>query len=245
MSYMKNELEFLPPLNDFRTARTDKPLTVFAGANNSGKSLVLKWLKHTVGRSAYMIGTNRFYHVYHFSSAFSDPREIDSYESQFNSQFREEQYNYEQNYIDLNKIIIGLNNTRRNALFSLCGELIGSKFLLKRVDEDNDLSVSYIDVDGQNLSVSSTGTRLLMTVLGICMDERFTTILIDEPELGLRKIQHAFAVIFGGLQRASSIFSTFAECVSSNSFAHLSARFGHTKQFHGFQGREKNKLTTG
>jgi hypothetical protein len=43
----------------------------------------------------------------------------------------------------------------------------------------------YIDVAGQNLSVGSTGIRLLVTVLGLCMDEVFHTILIDEPELGL------------------------------------------------------------
>ncbi len=43
----------------------------------------------------------------------------------------------------------------------------------------------YVDMDGQNLSVGSTGTRLLMTILGLCMDPAFESILIDEPELGL------------------------------------------------------------
>ena len=51
-----------------------------------------------------------------------------------------------------------------------------------------------IDVGGQNLSVASTGTRLLMTILGICMDDRFKTLLIDEPELGLSpRVQTALA----------------------------------------------------
>lgn len=141
-----------------------------------------------------MIGTNRIYHVYHFSSGLRDPNEIDQFESQFNSNFYQEQYNYENNFIDLNRIIIGLSNKRRASLFQLCEDLIGSKFALKKVDEENDLSHHYIDMDGQNLSVSSTGTRLLMTILGICMDDRFSTILIDEPELGLGpKIQRSFA----------------------------------------------------
>jgi len=193
-SYTKSDLVFQPPLNEFFAAREDKPLTVFAGANNTGKSLVLKWLKHQIGRTAYMIGTNRFYHVYHFSSGLRDPNEIDQFENQFNNGFYQEQYNYEQNFIDLNRIIIGLSNKRRGSLFQLCGDLIGSKFSLKKVDEENDLSHHYIDMDGQNLSVGSTGTRLLMTILGICMDDRFSTILIDEPELGLGpKIQQSFA----------------------------------------------------
>jgi len=193
-SYTKSDLIFQPPLNEFFAAREDKPLTVFAGANNTGKSLVLKWLKHQIGRTVYMIGTNRFYHVYHFSSGLRDPNEIDQFENQFNNGFYQEQYNYEQNFIDLNRIIIGLSNNRRGSLFQLCGDLIGSKFALKKVDEENDLSHHYIDMDGQNLSVGSTGTRLLMTILGICMDDRFSTILIDEPELGLGpKIQQSFA----------------------------------------------------
>lgn len=193
-NHRKADLVFNPPLNEFFTTRQDKPLTVFAGANNTGKSLVLKWLKHSIGRTAYMIGTNRFYHVYHFSSGIRDPNEIDQFESQFNSNFQQEEFNYEQNFFDLNRIIIGLSNKRRAALFELCGELIGSTFALKKVDELNDLSHHYIDMDGQNLSVSSTGTRLLMTILGICMDDRFSTILVDEPELGLGpKIQQTFA----------------------------------------------------
>lgn len=193
-SYTKSDLVFHPPLNEFFATREHKRLTVFAGANNTGKSLVLKWLKHTIGRTAYMIGTNRFYHVYHFSSGLRDPNAVDNFESQFNSNFYQEQYNFEQNYIDLNQIIIGLSNSSRAALFKLCGELIGSTFDLKKVDEDNDLSHHYIDMDGQNLSVGSTGTRLLMTILGIFMDDRFSTILVDEPELGLGpKVQQTFS----------------------------------------------------
>lgn len=40
-------------------------------------------------------------------------------------------------------------------------------------------------MDGENLRYGSSGTRLLLTLLGILLDERFTTVLIDEPELGL------------------------------------------------------------
>lgn len=184
-SISKSDLVFQPSLSDFSTQRADKTLTVLAGANNSGKSLVLKWLKHTLGRVAYMVGTNRFYHVYHFSTGIRDPNQVDHFESQFNSQFYQEQYNYEQNFLDLNSIIVGLSNKQRAALFDLCSQLIGSTFSLKKVDEENELSNRYIDMDGQNLSVGSTGTRLLMTILGICMDDRYSSVLIDEPELGL------------------------------------------------------------
>jgi hypothetical protein len=60
-------------------------VTVLSGGNNSGKSLVLKWLKHTMGKTAYMVGTTRFYHVYHFNAILRDPSELDQFESQFQS----------------------------------------------------------------------------------------------------------------------------------------------------------------
>jgi predicted ATP-dependent endonuclease of OLD family len=189
---LKQDIVFNPPIPQFNAARLGRPLTSIAGANNTGKSLVLKYLKQQLGRTAYLIGPNRFYHVYHFSSTLRDPNEVDQFENQFNQTFSQDQHNHEQNFFDLNRIISGLKNKRRSELFDLCGNLLNCSLAMKRVDEDNDLSVSYIDMDGQNVAVGSTGTRLLMTMLGICMDDRFSAILIDEPELGLSpKVQQS------------------------------------------------------
>jgi len=190
----KADLIFEPTLKDFLESRRTELVTVLSGGNNSGKSLTLKWLKAEIGIEAYMIGVNRFYHVYHLSSALREQNEVVNYDNSFRNSYQQEQFNYEQNVIGLEQIIRGLSNSKRGTLFSLCGDLLGTTFSLKKVEEDNDLSVSYIDMGGQNLSVASTGTRLLMTVLGICMDDRFSCLLVDEPELGLSpKIQQVLA----------------------------------------------------
>ncbi|WEN15110.1 AAA family ATPase [Rhodanobacter sp. AS-Z3] len=203
----KAELIFNPSLQLFAQTRAGSPLTVLSGSNNSGKSLTLKWLKSALGRSAYMIGTNRFYHVYHLSTGIRDPSQLDQFENQFQSNFNQENYNHEQNPFDLNQIIMGLSDKRRSELFELCGKLIGNTFSMKKVDSENELSPRYIDMDGQNLSVGSTGTRLLMTILGICMDERFETVLIDEPELGLSpKVQQMLSTFFDEPETRSKIF---------------------------------------
>ena len=190
----KQELEFVPSLQLFGQSRASSPYTVLAGPNNSGKSLTLRWLKASMGRSAYFVGTNRFYHVYHLGTGLRDSNELDQFENTFHSHFNDESHNHEHNVFDLGRILMGLKDARRDQLFELCGSLIGSKFSLQKVETENDLSPRYIDMDGQNLSVGSTGTRLLMTVLGLCMDDRFNTILIDEPELGLSpKVQSALS----------------------------------------------------
>jgi hypothetical protein len=111
-----SEITFVPNIADFSSARQEHFLTVLSGGNNNGKSLALKWLKLERGKTAYMIGTNRFYHVYHFNSSVRDPNQIEQYENQFQNNFLQENYNYEQNFIDLNQIIANLKNHRREEL---------------------------------------------------------------------------------------------------------------------------------
>jgi predicted ATP-dependent endonuclease of OLD family len=218
----KSGLSFTPTLDQFASTRSGTASTVLSGGNNSGKSLVLKYLKSTMGKTAYMVGTNRFYHVYHFSTAMRDPNQLEQFESQFNSNFRNEEYNYEQNYIDLNAIIVGLSNDQRAKLFELCGRLLGSRIALRKIDEGNDLSMRYIDIDGQNLSVASTGTRLLMTMLGICMDDRFKTLLIDEPELGLSpRIQRSLASFLHDPVERQTYFPHLKQVVLATHSAHF------------------------
>jgi predicted ATP-dependent endonuclease of OLD family len=200
-------IQFDPPISDFIAARQARDVTVLAGRNNSGKSLILKHLKSHLGPTAYMVGAARFYHVYHFQSGLRNPNELFEFEQQFRNQFDQEQFNYEQNVLDLQRIITGLNDSVRQRLFDLSGELLDTTFELKKVEEDNELSVRYVDMGGQNLAVGSTGARLLMTILGICMDERFETVLIDEPELGLSPgVQASFARLLSASDRRREIF---------------------------------------
>lgn len=203
----KQDLEFVPSLQLFGQSRSQERYTVLAGPNNSGKSLTLRWLKSTLGRTAYFVGTNRFYHVYHLGTGLRQANELDQFEANFSNQFHDDSHNHEQNVFDLGRILQGLKDVRRNQLFELCGSLIGSNFSLQLVEPGNDLSPRYIDMDGQNLSVGSTGTRLLMTILGLCMDDRFSTILIDEPELGLSpKVQQSLSGFFQDQEQREKYF---------------------------------------
>src|SRR5438552_1161001 len=96
------------------------------------------------GRQAYMAGPTRFYHVAELSTQRFNVADYDGWESQFVQNSFNKEYNYEQNFIDLGRIVGSLKDVRRNQLFELCGELIGNKFTLKRRDEENELSPRYI-----------------------------------------------------------------------------------------------------
>lgn len=200
-------LNFDPDLPQFLASRQTSYYTTISGGNNSGKSVLLKNMKIHLGRRAYMVGPQRFYHVFELATQRWNNQDYDQWDSSFRQNFDQEEANTEHNFIDLGRIIGGLTDKKRQKLFDLCGSLIGSKFELKRRDEDNDLSPRYIDMDGQNLAVGSTGTRLLMTLLGLCMDEEFDFILIDEPELGLSpRLQGELARFFANKNRRDEFF---------------------------------------
>ncbi|NEM97140.1 ATP-dependent nuclease [Pontibacter burrus] len=201
------EINFNPDLSEI-VQNTRRPnLYVFSGSNNSGKSLLLKFLKLQLGPTCYYLSPVRFYHVYHLSSVPKDPNRLTNYDQQFHQTYLNQEQNHEQNFIDLNTTITTLSNNKRKLLLELCSELIGNTFTIKKVDPNNDFSQSYVDMDGYNLNVSSTGTRLLMTLLGICFDESFTHIIIDEPELGLSpRVQSAVSDFFQNDTRRNEYF---------------------------------------
>ncbi len=116
-----------------------------------------------------------------------------SYENFVQSQYTSQQ-NSENNDRQLDQIIAGLSNRQRERLFELAGELLHCTFKLLPTDSDNMLSPYYVDMDGQNVKFGSSGTRLLLTLLGTLLDTEYSEILIDEPEIGLNpKIQTVLA----------------------------------------------------
>jgi predicted ATPase len=203
----KKGLVFEPALDEFISSREKAAYTTLSGANNSGKSLVMKNMRARMDKDAYMVGPQRFYHVYELSTQRYALTDYDNWNNQAKAHIGNEETNHEQNYIDLGRILGSLKDAKRNKLFSLCGELIGAKFSLAKRDPENEMSPRFVDMDGRNLSVASTGTRLLMTLLGLCMDDQFSIMLIDEPELGLSpRVQRALAEFLANRTRRAKFF---------------------------------------
>lgn len=177
-------VEFTPTVEEFYEARANKPTTVLSGPNNGGKTLLLKQLYSHIGQGGYLIGCNRFSHIDVLNTRQIDEHEHRRYYDNFIQNFYTSHQNTENNDLQLQQIITGLKDTQREKLFDVCTKLLGNTFSLERTDPENTFSPFYVDVDGENLRYSSTGTRLLLSLLGILLDERFSVLLIDEPEIG-------------------------------------------------------------
>ena len=214
MAPQLQQVTFEPSLPILISLITTRKYAAICGANNSGKSYILKRLKQHVGRTAYLAGSARFYHVHTLSSSARLVREYDQYENNFNMNVNNTEYNFDQNTIALDRILANMPDSRRDKLFSICETLIGNKFSLKNFEEDNRMSAFYVDMDGQNFAIGSSGTRLLMTLLGLCMDENFNSLYIDEPELGLGpRIQLRLGKLFSDSEERRKYFPHLSSIV--------------------------------
>jgi len=178
-------VEFRPSVEEFLSLRGSKATTVLSGPNNCGKTLLLRQLFALVGHDGYLIACSRFSHVDMLNTRVQEEHEHRRYYQNFIHNFYTSRQNSEDNELKLEQVVTGLKDAQREKLFKVCKDLLANEFSLKRTDPENTFSPFYVDMDGQNLRYGSSGTRLLLTLLGILLDERFSVILVDEPEIGL------------------------------------------------------------
>lgn len=199
------DITFDPEPADFLAARKDKQTTVLSGPNNGGKTFFLKHIYSHVGHDGYLVACNRFSHVDVLTSRQREDNEhVDRYRS-FIFNFESSHTNSEDNELKLDQILTGLKDRQRDKLFDTARRLLGNNFEMLLTDPENRFSPFIVKMDGENLRYGSSGTRLLLTILGILLDERFSTILVDEPEIGLSpRIQTRLALfLFDATERAN------------------------------------------
>jgi AAA15 family ATPase/GTPase len=189
-------VEFTPTVATFYTGRAGQPITVLSGPNNCGKTLLLKQLFSLTDHGGYLISCSRFSHVDLLNTRQFEENVFVGFYDSYIQNFYTAQQNSEENQFKLEQTLTGLRQPQLDALLDLCNELLGNTFSIKRTDESRPFSSYYVDMDGQNLKYSSSGTRLLLTLLDTMLDERVSILLIDEPELGLSpRIQAALTQV--------------------------------------------------
>jgi len=191
---VSNTLRFAPRAFDLLQDRQGGAHTVFCGANNAGKSALLKSLRREAGPKAQFLACNRFYHFDQLAYATSTDDEHRQHYVNFLTGLYQTPQNQENSDFNLQGLVGALSNQRRAHVFETCSRLLGEMFALHRTDPNNDLSPTLITVGGRPLSTASTGTRLLLALVAACADQTRNTLLIDEPEIGLSpRIQRQLA----------------------------------------------------
>lgn len=177
----------------FKSLQT-KELAVLCGQNNSGKSFTLRQTLQKLGKKASYLGPARYNNFTHLGVYSPQPNRKTKEWRQLLRQIKNDKKNIDNSPLNLSRSIAEMSDTRRGKLFDLIDNLLGTNTQVRPTVDNNSMSQKYVDVDGYNLSYTSSGYRLVATLLTVLLDKHYKKILIDEPELGLSpEIQGAVA----------------------------------------------------
>lgn len=159
--------------------------SVLVGKNNCGKSFILKQLTQEIGPNASYLGPAR-YQNFNLLGFFTPNRyRKDQKWQEFINLYHNQQQNVDNSPVNLQEAIAELSDEKRDLLKEIVKILLDIDLEIKYTIEDNSMSQKYISAGGHNLSYTSSGFRLIMTLLTSLLNDTYDTFLIDEPELGI------------------------------------------------------------
>ncbi|MEQ8423434.1 MAG: AAA family ATPase, partial [Cyclobacteriaceae bacterium] len=185
----------------------DMDYVVLVGRNNTGKSFLLRALAANWGENSSYLGPQR-YNNFNTLNAYSYQanRKRERY-NQYLNRFQNEQQNFDNSPINLQTAIAQLTDVKREFLFEIMKELLGTDMKILDTVQNNSMSQKYISCDGHNLSFTSSGFRLMATIVTCLLDDDYDSYLIDEPELGISpEAQGLLADILFDRQRRKKYF---------------------------------------
>jgi predicted ATP-dependent endonuclease of OLD family len=183
----KPKTKFSTEIENIKEKILNSPVSIFCGRNNSGKSYLLKQLTVSLDEKASYIGPARYYNfttLGTYSPINRNQRKTQQRQN-FVSSFYRTDTNLDNSPINLQGSITEMSDQKRQKLFEIVKELLGSNISDEQIDPENRMSQRYVAADGYNISYTSSGYRLIVTILTCLLDDDYETILIDEPELGI------------------------------------------------------------
>jgi len=163
----------------------DSEYSVLVGRNNCGKSFLLKSLTQQWGQAASYLGPAR-YQNFNLLGYFTPNRNRRNEKwNQFMNQWQQQQQNIDNSPVNLQQAIAELSDDQRSRLAEIMKTLLGVELEWRQTVEGNSMSQKYISCGGHNISYTSSGFRLITTLVTSLLDTDYDTFLIDEPELGI------------------------------------------------------------
>lgn len=158
---------------------------VLVGRNNCGKSFLLKTLTQQWGPTASYLGPAR-YQNFNLLGYYTPNRDRQSQRwHEFLNHWNQQQQNIDNSPVNLQQAIAELTDSQRNTLIEMIELLLGTRMEIKETVLGNSMSQKYISCNGHNISYTSSGFRLIATLLTSLLNTDCDTFLIDEPELGV------------------------------------------------------------
>jgi len=157
---------------------------VLVGRNNCGKTYILKTLTQELGLNASYLGPARYQNFNLLGNFAPNRARKQQRYNEFINLWRQLQ-NMDNSPMNLQQAISELSDARRSSLREIVNLLLGTDIEILQTVPNNSMSQKYISAGGQNLSFSSSGFRLIATLITSLLDEEYNTFLIDEPELGI------------------------------------------------------------
>ena len=160
-------------------------LNILVGRNNTGKTWLMNYLRQEYGQKASYIGPLRFQNFNMLSAVQPRNKELAKQYRSWLERWRKSTQNFDDAPTSAQQAIAELDDKKRETLFRLVETILGFKMSVEKTMPDNDMSTRYIVLDDQNFSFSSSGVRILITLLTCLFNEDYDVFLIDEPELGI------------------------------------------------------------
>lgn len=159
--------------------------SVLVGRNNCGKSFLLKTLTQQWGQTASYLGPARYQNFNLLGYYTPNRNRLNQRWHQFLSQWNQQQQNIDDSPVNLQQAVAELADSQRERLIEIVELLLGTRMEIKETVPGNSMSQKYISCNGHNISYTSSGFRLITTLLTSLLDTDYDTFLIDEPELGI------------------------------------------------------------
>ncbi len=163
----------------------DSEYSVLVGRNNCGKSFVLKTLTQLWGSSTSYLGPARYQNFNLLGYYTPNQNRKNEKWHSFISQWNNQQQNIDNSPVNLQQAISELSDEQRNTLKEIVKMLLGVDLDIRQTVDNNSMSQKYISCGGHNVSYTSSGFRLIMTLVTSLLDKDYDTFLVDEPELGI------------------------------------------------------------
>jgi hypothetical protein len=180
------QTKLAPGSEGFIEALKNSEYSVLVGRNNCGKSWMLKTLTHQWGQSTSYLGPAR-YQNFNLLGYFTPNRSKRSQRKwqDFINLWNKSQENIDNSPVNLQQAIAELSDDQRERLSEIMHLLLGFTLDIRNTVSDNSMSQKYISCGEHNISFTSSGFRLITTLITSLLDDECDTFLIDEPELGI------------------------------------------------------------